>query len=222
MSCNDACAHLSSSCFGAVTSFPFFFFFLIILFSFRCVPVFARWPSAPAALQEISGDWRARAHPTWIVCPNLSQPCNYVIFCSGFPLKRQSGLADRGMRKRALNVSVFSQHALLFCYLLITVKSFSVSAGLEVRRWWFLIFRNSLRNTFTSWMVLLNDFNDGTMCADDWIWSRTLKATHSLSQFSFWKIKPNKQWCTLNKLSGTVESGFGWGVKGVFVLDRKI
>lgn len=31
-------------------------------------------------------DWRAWAHPTRILCPpNVSQPCNYVVFCLGFP-----------------------------------------------------------------------------------------------------------------------------------------
>lgn len=58
---------------------------------------------------RFSADWRAREHPTWILCPNFSQPCNYVILCSGFPWRPLSALADRSMKKRWLNVSFFEQ-----------------------------------------------------------------------------------------------------------------
>ena len=58
-------------------------------------------PRLPLAIRRdrLMTDVRERVQRRLCV-QNLSQPCNYVILCSGFPLKRQSGLADHGMCER--------------------------------------------------------------------------------------------------------------------------
>lgn len=84
------CAHLSSSCLGPVS-----WVFVISFFFFSSSSVFG----------QIFIEWHVQAHPTEIVCLNFSPPCNYVIFCSGFPLNWRSSLADRGLRKQWVNFS---------------------------------------------------------------------------------------------------------------------
>lgn len=101
-------------------------------------------------------------HILHILCvQTFSQPSNYVIFCSGFPLKRQSGLADRGMRKRWLNVSILAACASL----LLSADCGEViwsAPTLEARSHWFESSRTARKTPKIHFHLVLEYHEEGT------------------------------------------------------------
>ena len=107
---SSACRCLSPNCVVLIClQAAFELSFSVLIFSPLFFPSFAPPPPStplvgprlPLAIRRdrLMTDVRERVQRGLCV-QNLSQPCNYVILCSGFPLKRQSGLADHGMCER--------------------------------------------------------------------------------------------------------------------------
>lgn len=97
------CAHLSLGCLRAV-----------FLLSF--LPDHPLWLCSLPSLVGLQLLLRYERSALTDVCERIQHGLcvltlsNYVIFCSGFPLRPQSALADCSMREQWLNVSLFKQH----------------------------------------------------------------------------------------------------------------
>lgn len=87
------------------------------------------FPSDHSSLPVAQIDGHLQAHPTLSVCPNFSQTCNYIIFCSGFPPKMTTWLG-RCWHETTMSDCLNTWHgATLLCYRLIPVTSLYISCA---------------------------------------------------------------------------------------------